>query len=322
MLYLIFFLFLTLAMLAVILIANSMLRKKEVAQMKSLVSGNAAAKPTGGSENPSLIKSERPSAREMFAQIFLGKNLNQRLRDWIEQAGLEWDPARTIYMTLILAVVGFNVFWYLVPRGQPIAPLGIFLGGGIPAFIIYRKRASRLHAFEKQFPDSLEYLARAMRTGHAFTVALEMLHREFAPPLGEEFRRTFEEQNLGLPLDLALERLGTRVPLLDVRFFVSAVALQKRTGGNLAGLLDNLAYLIRERFKLRGKIRAISAHGRISGMVLSLIPVVTAILMFLTNPDYVLFFFDDPDGKLLMAVMVVLQLMGFVAIKKLTDIEV
>jgi tight adherence protein B len=149
-----------------------------------------------------------------------------------------------------------------------------------------------------------------------------MLHREFQAPLATEFRRTFEEQNLGLPLDVALERLGKRVPLLDTQFFVSAVLLQKRTGGNLASLLENLAYLIRERFKLRGRIRAVSAHGRISGLVLSMIPLVVAILMFYTNPEYILFFLDDPDGQVMMAVCIALQLLGFISIRKVVDIGV
>jgi tight adherence protein B len=161
-----------------------------------------------------------------------------------------------------------------------------------------------------------------MRSGHAFSVSLEMLHKEYGPPLGAEFQRTFEEQNLGLPLEIALERLGKRVPLLDVQFFVSAVLLQKRTGGNLAGLLDNLAYLIRERFKLRGRIRAVSAHGRISGLVLSMIPLVVALLMFLTNPEYILFFLDDPDGKIMLVVCIFLQLLGFISIRKIVDIGV
>jgi tight adherence protein B len=193
---------------------------------------------------------------------------------------------------------------------------------GAPFFFIYQKRNMRLRAFEAQFPDALEFVARAMRTGHAFSVSLEMLHKEYSPPLGSEFRRTFEEQNLGLPLEVALERLGKRIPLLDVKFFVSSVLLQKRTGGNLAALLDNLAYLIRERFKLRGRIRAISAHGRISGLVLSMIPLAVAILMFYTNPDYVLFFLDDPDGKMMMVTCIILQFLGFVSIRKITDIGV
>lgn len=319
-LYIIFFGFLATVLTIVIVVANSVLRKREVDQMKTLVSGKSPKKGAKKDEESSLIKSEQVSPRQMLANFFFGKNLNQRLRDYIEQAGLDWDPARTIYGSLILSVVGFNIFWYLVPRGQPIAAVGAILGLGLPFFILWRKRSKRMFAFEEQFPDALEFVARAMRTGHAFSVSLEMLHKDFGPPLSTEFKRTFDEQNLGLPLDVALERLGTRVPLLDVRFFVSSVLLQKRTGGNLAGLLDNLSYLIRERFKLRGKIRAISAHGRISGLVLSMIPLAVGTLMFLTNEDYILFFFDDPDGKIMMAVTIILQLLGFISIKKLTDL--
>jgi tight adherence protein B len=201
-----------------------------------------------------------------------------------------------------------------------ISPIGAIAGVAIPFFILWRKRSKRMYAFEEQFPDALEFVARAMRTGHAFSVSLEMLYKDFGPPLSDEFKRTFDEQNLGLPLEVALERLGTRVPLLDVRFFVSAVMLQKRTGGNLASLLDNLSYLMKERFKLRGKIRAISAHGRISGLVLSMIPICVGIMMFITNDEYVLFFFDDPDGKIMMAVTIILQLLGFISIRKLTDL--
>lgn len=316
--YIVFFVILALFMVGAIVFANNYMRKREVKEMKDLVSGKVVKKKTD--QSGSLLKNEKLSPRELLAQTFLGKNLNQKLRDYIEQAGMDWDPARTLYMSAILAVAGFNIFWYVIPRGQMISPLGVVVGGAIPFFILWRKRTARLYAFEAQFPDALEFVARAMRTGHAFSVSLEMLYKEFSAPLSDEFKRTFEEQNLGLPLEVALERLGTRVPILDVRFFVSAVMLQKRTGGNLANLLDNLSYLMKERFKLRGKIRAISAHGRISGLVLSMIPLCVGIMMFLTNEEYVLFFFDDPDGKIMMVVTIILQLLGFISIRKLTDL--
>jgi len=165
-------------------------------------------------------------------------------------------------------------------------------------------------------------VARAMRAGHAFSVSLEMLHLEFDEPLAGEFRRTFDEQNLGLPLDVALEKLAGRIPLLDVQFFVSAVLLQKRTGGNLAEVLDKLAYLIRERFKLRGRIRAISAHGRMTGTALSLIPAAVAVIMFYVNPQYIMFFVHDPTGQWMMGGAIGLQLMGYAVIKKIVSIEV
>jgi tight adherence protein B len=316
--FIFFFILLVTVMVITIVVSNSVMRKRDLDQMKNLVSGKAVSSPTA----TVLMKADTSISREKIARLVLGKDLNEKVRDYIEQAGLSWDPARTIYMALILAVIGFNIFWYLVPRGQPISFLGVIVGAGAPFFYIFQKRKKRLGKFEAQFPDALEFVARAMRSGHAFSVSLEMLHREFQAPLGTEFRRTFEEQNLGLPLDVALERLGKRVPLLDTQFFVSAVLLQKRTGGNLASLLENLAYLIRERFKLRGRIRAVSAHGRISGLVLSMIPLVVAILMFYTNPEYILFFLDDPDGQVMMAVCIALQLLGFISIRKVVDIGV
>ena len=318
-LFMIFFVFLAVAMVITVVIANSRLKKREIDQMKTLVAGKSTSKKT---DDTSLIKGEGSEKRDVFAQYVLGKDLTEKLRDYIEQAGMDWDPARTVYLSLLLAVIGFNLFWYVIPRGQTISVIGVICGAGAPFLFLQQKRKKRLLAFEAQFPDALEFVARAMRSGNAFSVSLELLHKEYSAPLADEFRRTFDEQNLGLPLEVALERLGTRVPLLDVHFFVSAVLLQKRTGGNLASLLDNLAYLIRERFKLRGRIRAVSAHGRISGLVLSMIPLTVGVLMFYTNPSYVLFFFDDPDGKILMAVCIVLQFLGFVSIRKIVNLGV
>ena len=315
------FIILTTVIIVTVVIATNVMRKRDVDQMKGLVSGKSPGSQAGDG-SASLMKTDKKPKREVFARIVLGQDMNQKLRTFIEQAGVDWDPARVVFMSMILAVVGFNLFWYIVPRGQPISFIGVLAGAGGPFLYIYSKRRKRLRKFEAQFPDALEFAARAMRSGHAFSVSLEMLHKEYPAPLGDEFRRTFEEQNLGLPLEVALERLGKRVPLLDVQFFVSAVMLQKRTGGNLAGLLDNLSYLMRERFKLRGRIRAVSAHGRISGLVLSMIPLAVALLMFLTNPEYILFFLDDPDGKIMLVVCIFLQLLGFVSFRKIVDIGV
>ena len=151
---------------------------------------------------------------------------------------------------------------------------------------------------------------------------LEMIQREFQEPLAGEFRRTFEEHNLGLPLDVALQKLAQRIPSLDVHFFISAVLLQKRTGGNLAEILDKLAYVIRERFKLRGRIRAISAHGRMTGTALTCIPIGVAVMMFYTNPDYVKFFFLDDVGNIMLGCAVALQVVGYTIIRQIVKIEV
>jgi tight adherence protein B len=214
------------------------------------------------------------------------------------------------------------VHFFLPPKYRVLGLIPAAVLGMLPVLHILRKRASRLHRFEELFPDALEFVSRSMRAGHAFSVSLEMIHREFQEPIAAEFKRAFEEHNLGLPLDVALEKLAKRVPLLDVQFFVSAVILQKRTGGNLAEILDKLAYVIRERFKLRGKIRAISAHGRMTGMALSSIPMAVAVLMFFTNRDYILFFFNDDVGNIMMAAALGLQFLGYFIIQQIVKIEV
>ncbi|MBI3694338.1 MAG: type II secretion system F family protein [Acidobacteria bacterium] len=315
---LIFILVIATTIPAALLLSKGM-HKRDVDQIKDRLSGKQ--KTAKALKQTQLIKASDTERRKL-AELLLGGDLKGRLRDYIEQGGLSWEPAQLVHASLFLALVFFNIFWYVVPKGKPISAVGMLIGAALPFVYIYQKRSKRLSKIEEQFPEALEFAARAMRAGHAFSVSLEMLHKEFSEPISGEFRRTFEEQNLGLPLDVALEKLGKRVPLLDVHFFVSAVLLQKRTGGNLAELLENLAYLIRERFKLRGQIRAISAHGRISGLVLSMIPMVVAVLMFWTNPDYVLFFVNDPTGKIMMASCIGLQFLGFLSIRKIIAIEV
>jgi tight adherence protein B len=301
------------------LVLSRTFHRRDVDQLKDRLTGRL--KVPKALKQTQLMKAEE-GGKKRIGDWLLGVNLQERLREYIEQGGLSWEPAQLVHASLFLALVGFNCFWYFIPKGEPIAPAGLLIGAAAPFLVIYQKRETRMRKIEEQFPESLEFVSRAMRAGHAFSVSLEMLHKEFPEPISGEFRRTFEEQNLGLPLDVALEKLGKRVPLIDVHFFVSAVLLQKRTGGNLAELLDNLAYLIRERFKLRGQVRAISAHGRISGLILSMIPMVVAIMMFYTNPDYIMFFVNDPTGKIMMVVCIALQFLGFVTIRKIIDIGV
>lgn len=272
--------------------------------------------------NAQLIASEDGKTGRVALRILQKLELTSRLQNLIEQAGLKWRPARVVHGSLAV----FLAVFFLV-RGLHVPYLALQLlialaAAVIPILYILRVRAKRLDRFEEQFPESLEFVARSMRAGHAFSVSLEMIHREFQEPLSGEFKRAFEEHNLGLPLDQALLKLANRVPSLDVHFFVSAVLLQKRTGGNLAEILDKLAYLIRERFKLRGKIRAISAHGRMTGMALTMIPLGVALLMFYVNPSYVGFFFDDQTGNIMAGAAIALQVVGYLIIRKIVSIEV
>lgn len=293
----------------------------DLSRLKARLTGSAEAGKTER-QGPALIRAEELTKGQLILQLLQRLELNQRLRTLFEQAGLKWNPTRTIHGSLALFLIGFTATWHAAPLYREFAVLPGLVLAALPALYVIRKRRGRLKKFEEQFPDSLEFLARSMRAGHAFSVALEMIHSEFQEPLAGEFRRAFEEQNLGLPLDVALEKMAQRVPLIDVHFFVSAVLLQKRTGGNLAELLDKLAYLIRERFKLRGRIRAISAHGRMTGMVLSMIPVAVGVIMFYVNPYYAQFFVQDETGRMMMAGAIGMQLIGYGVIKKIVSIEV
>jgi tight adherence protein B len=297
-------------------------RRSDLDTIKSRLLGTATrAKATGPA--PALMQGEDAKRDRMVLELLRRFRVRHRLQDLLEHAGLRWPVVRLARLILTLVLLGFSAAWYLLP--PPLDRVAFLTGplcGAMPVLFVWRKSKQRLRKFEAQFPEGLEFVARAMRAGHAFSVSLEMLHREFDEPLGGEFRRTFDEQNLGLPLEVVLEKLAARIPLLDVQFFVSAVLLQKRTGGNLAEVLEKLAYLIRERFKLRGRIRAISAHGRMTGTALSLIPGAVAVLMFYVNPQYVMFFIHDPTGQWMMGGAIGLQLVGYAVIKKIVSIEV
>jgi tight adherence protein B len=261
--------------------------------------------------------------KNKFAQMVVDKyKFGPKLALYLEQAGMSWQPARFVHLTIVCFAAGLAVGWLFLPVAHVFSILTGILAGIGPFIMVWFKRKTRLHKFEEIFPDTLGFISRSMRAGHAFSVSLEMIHREFPEPISGEFRRTFEEANLGLPIEIALEKLAKRVPSLDVHFFVSAVMLQKRTGGNLAEILDKLAYVIRERFKLRGRIRAVSAHGRMTATALSCIPIAVAILMFYTNPDYVKFFFTDDVGNIMLGSAVFLQLVGYLIMQKIVNIEV
>lgn len=297
-------------------------QRSDIDRISNRLLGSTKSEKVKAADGQSLLQQER-QAGKLIAHLLKKYNLLPRLEQLIEQAGLKWHPVRVVHGCLGLFIVAFFLSWTLLPvHLQRLALLIGAAAASVPVLYVLRVRSARLRKFEEQFPESLEFVARSMRAGHAFAVSLEMLHKEFQEPLAGEFKRTFEEHNLGLPLDMALQKLAVRVPSLDVHFFVSAVLLQKRTGGNLAEILDKLAFIIRERFKLRGRIRAISAHGRMTGMALTSIPIGVAVLMFLVNPDYVRFFFTDEVGNLMMGAAVGLQILGYLIIKRIVSIEV
>jgi tight adherence protein B len=303
------------------LLMNRVFEKRETGKMRDRLLERVPAEKPSASGQP-LFHPEEKDQNSPVNRLLAKLKLDARLKSLIDQAGLRWSSGRMAMAMVVLGIAAFDAAWYTLPYFRILALPAGAVSGFLPLLYVIRRRQKRLRRFEEQFPDALEFVSRSMRAGHAFSVSLEMLHQEFADPLGGEFRRTFDEQNLGLPIELALQKLGRRVPMIDVQFFVSAVLLQKKTGGNLAEILDKLAGLIRERFKLRGQIRTISAQGRMSGLVLSLIPIVVGLIMFYVNPDHMRFFTEDPAGSWMAGLAIGFQILGFLVIRKIVNIEV
>lgn len=202
------------------------------------------------------------------------------------------------------------------------APLLAILGASLPFLWLLWRRRRRMKAFASQLCDALEMLARSLRAGQSLASGMNMVASEMSPPLSKEFGRVFEEQNLGVSLEDSLEALTERVPNLDLRFFATAVILQRQTGGDLAEILDKIGGLIRERFQIWGQIQALTGEGRLSGVVLMALPIVLFFVMYFLNRDYVMMLFTDPMGKKMLGVGVFLQILGALVIRKIVNIKV
>ncbi len=270
---------------------------------------------------PTVVKLEHEGPLPAMERALARTRGGSALTRLIEQSGSRASATAIIFGSIACAAVcgiGVAAFvrFFIAPA------VGALLGAMIPLLVLRHRRKRRMKKFEEQFPEALDLLSRAIRAGHAFTTAMGMVASEAPDPIGPEFRKTYDEQNFGLPMKEALNNLATRVPLLDVRFFVTAILIQRDTGGNLAEILDNLAYVVRERFKVLRQVRVYTAHGRFTGYVLlALPPSLAAALMFI-NPEHMGLLFTEHMGHVLLTVAVVLQIIGFIWIKKVIKIEV
>lgn len=292
-------------------------RKKKVKEMLRTAAGPAVI------SDAKVLLEDPEENGDSIGKLISQLSFSARLERKIQQAGLDWTVANVCGITGLLTVVGAIAglrFPLWVPGASSV--IGAVVLGSLPHLYLSRRRSKRLDQFEEQLPEALDFLGRAMRAGHAFSISLEMLSDESPAPLGLEFRKVFNEQNLGLPIETALKNLAERIPLLDVRFFVSAVLLQRETGGNLAEILSKLAHVIRERFKLKGQVKAASAHGRITGGILTAMPVVLMLGLLVVAPGYLQGMANDPDGRYLIAGSVIGILLGHFTIRKIIDIKV
>src|SRR5262245_48368163 len=239
----------------------------------------------------------------------------------IERSGVDTTPSAMFLSAFIAAMIGFAIA--IIFTTQPFAgPLAALAGFAAPFIWLKRKATKRIKRFEEQFPEALDLLSRAIRAGHAFQTAMGMVADELPAPVGPEFKKTFDQQNFGLPLKDALNELADRIALLDVRFFVTAVLIQRDTGGNLSEILDNLAHVVRERFKILRQVRVHTAHGRFTGYVLLALPAALVLALMWINPEHMGLLFSERMGHIMVAGAVVLQTIGYFWIRQVIKIEV
>jgi tight adherence protein B len=254
-------------------------------------------------------------------RLVSGTGFGKRIARLVEQSGLRTTPSALALISIVFAATAGLITFILVP--QRFAPLlAAAFAGAAPTLFLLHKRSTRMKRFEEQFPEALDLLARAIRAGHALQTALGMAAEELPDPVGPEFKKTFDQQNFGLPLRDALNEMAARVSVLDVRFFVTAVLIQRDTGGNLSEILENLAHVVRERFKIRRQVRVHTAHGRFTGYVLLALPAALAIALSFINPEHMQSLFRERLGQLMLMGAIVMQTIGFIWIRQVIKIEV
>jgi tight adherence protein B len=273
------------------------------------------------SEELALLRDEMLSEIPALDSLLRRSERVGNLQTLLSQADLDIRAGNMLLLCggsgIVFAVIAFSVGGAII-----FGWLGLLLGAFLPYSYASYRRSKRFQKFEELFPEAIDTLARAVRAGHAFTTALELIANEVAEPIASEFRKLFEEQKFGLPVRDALINLTQRVPLVDVKFFVTAVMLQRETGGNLAEILDNLSYVIRERFKIMRQVRVHTAQGRLTMVLLMSLPPVIVMVMLVMSPNFIRPLFTDPLGHTLVVAGIALQTVGYFWIRKVIRIQV
>jgi tight adherence protein B len=273
-------------------------------------------------EKSSILRDEVLSTLSGFASVLQHFRFVGILKKELAEAEVNWSVGRTVLMMLVAggATLKLALTFRFVPAYAAWALAALAAAG--PILYIRRRRAKRLQAVEEQLPEALEYLSRALVAGHSLPMSLELMADEVKAPLSTELRKTVDEYNLGMPMNDALGSLTRRVPSVDMQFFVSAVMTQSRTGGTLHEVLEGLAETIRERATLKGQVRAMTANGRMTALVLSLMPAFVAGVMLYINPSYLGLLFQHPLGATLVTMAIGGQLLAYFVIRKIVDIKV
>jgi tight adherence protein B len=273
-------------------------------------------------EDVALLRDEMLSEIPVLDSILRRSDRVSALQKLLSQASLKIRAGNFLILCLGSGVVLSTIVYVASNKALIFAWVGFLLGCFVPYSYASYSRSKRFNEFEELFPQAIDTLARAVRAGHAFTTALEMISDEISEPVATEFRKLFEEQKFGLPVREALTNLVDRVPLVDVKFFVTAVMLQRETGGNLAEILDNLSYVIRERFKILRQVRVYTAQGRLTMLLLMGMPPIIVMGMYFMNPSFIKPLFNDPIGHAMLVIGIALQTVGYFVIRKIIRIQV
>lgn len=268
-----------------------------------------------------LLRDEQLSEIPALDSLLRRSSRITDMQKMLAQAGMSLRAGNFLGFSALAGIAATLLAYYFSKRIE-VAWIALMVGFVLPYAYVSIRRNKRFEKFEELFPEAIDTLARAVRAGHAFTTALEMITNEISEPIAGEFRQLYEEQKFGMPVRDALMNLTDRVPLVDVKFFVTAVMLQRETGGNLAEILDNLSYVIRERFKIQRQVRVYTAQGRLTMALLMGMPPIIVFVMLILNPAFIHPLFADPIGHTLLVAGIALQTVGYFVIRKIIRIQV
>jgi len=299
-----------------------LLRDKPVSKIEDrldlLTGANASGARNAATKEASILSQpldDRPGLVEMFLERFGNIGL------LFQQADTNLTVPKFTAISAAMGVAGIGLGTVLRIH-VTVIPLACLLMGFLPLFWLLFRRKRRFKTFNSQLPDALEMIARTLRSGQSLGFGFNMVSTEMPPPIGKEFGRIFEEQNLGMALDDSLRDMTERIPNLDLRFFVTALILQRQTGGDLAEILDKISALIRDRFRIWGQIQSLTGEGRLSGLVLLGLPFVLLVAVYKLNPEYIMLLFHDPLGTKMLVAAAILQILGALWIRKVVNIKV
>ncbi len=296
-------------------------RNARARTIKERLAAEKKAPERAAEEELALLRDEQLSEIPALDSLLRRSARVSDLQKLLAQANLPMRAGNFLAISALAGVVA-AILGYALSNRVEIGGIALLVGFVLPYSYASVRRNKRFEKFEELFPEAIDTLARAVRAGHAFTTALEMITAEVAEPVSGEFRQLYEEQKFGMPVRDALMNLTERVPLVDVKFFVTAVMLQRETGGNLAEILDNLSYVIRERFKIQRQVRVYTAQGRLTMALLMGMPPIIVTTMLLINPSFIRPLFADPLGHTLLVGGITLQTIGYFVIRKIIRIQV